>query len=86
MQSLPGEEGQVDFGSGAPIAMAVSRADWYDPDLNPKIQSFCEHDGTVILPTKPYTPRHKGKIERGDRLCQKQCVERSHLCQPGAAK
>ena len=124
MESLPGEEGQVDFGSGVPIVMAVgkrkkshvfrvvlsysrkgysealfrqrtesfiralenafwhfggvpktlvidnlkaavSRADWYDPDLNPKIQSFCDHYGTVILPTKPYTPRHKGKIERG---------------------
>lgn len=47
------------------LSAAVSRADWYDPDLNPKIQSFCEHYGTVILPTKPYTPRHKGKIERG---------------------
>ena len=35
------------------------------PDLNPKIQSFCEHYGVVILPTKPRTPRHKGKIESG---------------------
>ena len=40
-------------------------ADWYDPDLHPKIQSFCQHYGTVILPTKPRTPRHKGKVERG---------------------
>ena len=47
------------------LGAAVSRADWYDPDLNPKIESFCRHYGTVILPTKPYTPRHKGKIERG---------------------
>jgi len=47
------------------LKAAVSKADWYDPDLNPKIQSFCQHYGTVILPTKPYTPRHKGKIEKG---------------------
>jgi len=47
------------------LRAAVSRADWYDPDLNPKVQSFCRHYGTVILPTKPYTPRHKGKVERG---------------------
>jgi len=33
--------------------------------LNPKLLSFCRHYGTVILPTKPRTPRHKGKIERG---------------------
>jgi hypothetical protein len=47
------------------LKAAVTRADWYDPQVNPKIQSFAEHYGTVILPTKPYMPRHKGKIERG---------------------
>jgi hypothetical protein len=47
------------------LRAAVKNADWYDPDIHPKIQSFCEHYGTVILPTKPYTPRHKGKVERG---------------------
>jgi hypothetical protein len=124
MECEPGQEGQVDFGAGAPIISAegkrkkshvfritlsssrkgyseavfrqttedyiralensfwhfggaprtlvidnlkaaVNKADWYDPELHPKIQSFCEHYGTVILPTKPYTPRHKGKIECG---------------------
>lgn len=47
------------------LKAAVSRADWYDPDLNPKIQAFARHYGTTILPTRPYTPRHKGKVERG---------------------
>jgi transposase len=47
------------------LKAAVKHPDWYDPELNPKVQSFCEHYGTVILPTKPYTPRHKGKVERG---------------------
>ena len=47
------------------LKAAVIKADWYDPDLNPKLQSFCEHYGTVLLPTKPRTPRHKGKVERG---------------------
>jgi transposase len=120
----PGEEAQVDFGTGAPIRLAegrlrrphvfrivlsysrkgyseavsrqttdsflrslenafwhfggvpqrlvldnlraaVSKADWFDPDLNPKVQAFCQHYGLVMLPTKPRTPRHKGKIERG---------------------
>jgi len=46
------------------LKAAVKNADWYDPDVHPRIQSFCEHYGTVILPTKPYMPRHKGKIER----------------------
>ncbi|MBE7457302.1 MAG: IS21 family transposase [Planctomycetia bacterium] len=47
------------------LRAAVTQADWFDPQLNPKVRSFCEHYGTGILPTRPYTPRHKGKIERG---------------------
>lgn len=47
------------------LRAAVTRADWFDPELNPKVQSFCRHYGVAILPTRPYTPRHKGKIERG---------------------
>ncbi len=47
------------------LKAAVLRPDWFDPDLNPKLQSFAQHYGTVILPTKPRMPRHKGKVERG---------------------
>jgi len=124
MEALPGQEAQIDFGTGAPVInaegkrrrtyvfrmvlscsrkgyseavyrqttedflrcienafwyfggvpktlvidnlkAAVTRADWYDPDVHPMVLSFAEHYGTVILPTKAYTPRHKGKIERG---------------------
>jgi transposase len=124
LERLPGEEAQVDYGTGAPIIgtdgkrhrthvfrivlshsrkaysevsyrqttedflravenafwhfggvprtlvidnlrAAVHQPDWFDPELNPKLVSFCQHYGTVILPTKSYTPRHKGKIERG---------------------
>jgi transposase len=46
------------------LKAAVTKADWFDPDLNPKIVAFCEHYGTVVLPTKVRTPRHKGKVER----------------------
>lgn len=47
------------------LKAAVGQADWYDPEVHPKIQSFCRHYGTGILPTRPRTPRHKGKVERG---------------------
>ena len=47
------------------LKAAVSHPDWFDPELTPKVQSFCQHYGTVILPTRPYTPRHKGKVESG---------------------
>jgi len=124
IETEPGEEAQVDFGTGAPLLMpngrrkrthvfrivlscsrrgyskavarqttdeflgaledafwhfggvprvivldnlkaAVTKADWYDPELNPKILSFAQHYGCVFLPTKPRMPRHKGKVERG---------------------
>ena len=124
MECGPGEEAQVDFGTGAPVVTpngkrrktnvfrivlshsrkaysestftqttedffrclenafahfggvpktlvidnlkaAVAHPDWFDPELTPKVQSFCRHYSTVILPTKPYMPRHKGKVESG---------------------
>ena len=47
------------------LKAAVKKADWFDPEINPKVRSFGAHYGTVFLPTRPYTPRHKGKVERG---------------------
>jgi transposase len=47
------------------LKAAVARADWYDPEVHPKLQSFAQHYGTVFLPTKPYTPRHSGTELRG---------------------
>ena len=124
LECSPGEEAQVDFGSGAPLVgadgkrrkthvfrivlsysrkgysevtfrqttddflralengfryfggvprtlvidnlkAAVAHPDWFDPELTRKVQAFCDHYGTVILPTRPYMPRHKGKVESG---------------------
>jgi transposase len=47
------------------LRAAVTKADWFDPELNPKVRSFGEHYGVVFLPTRPRTPRHKGKVEKG---------------------
>lgn len=47
------------------LKAAVPQADWYDPEIHPKLRAFAAHYGTAILPTRPYTPRHKGKIEAG---------------------
>ncbi len=47
------------------LKAAVKHPDWFDPELVPKAAAFAAHYGTVILPTKPYMPRHKGKVERG---------------------
>lgn len=47
------------------LKAGVVQPDWFDPELNPKLRSFAEHYGLAILPTRPRTPRHKGKIESG---------------------
>lgn len=65
-------ENAIRYFGGAPkrlvidnLKAAVAKADWYDPEIHPKLQSFARHYGTVILPTKPYKPEHKGKVESG---------------------
>jgi transposase len=47
------------------LRAAVTKADWYEPELNPKIEAFARHYGAVFLPTRPRMPRHKGKVEKG---------------------
>jgi transposase len=43
------------------MTSGVSRACYYDPDSNTKYLAFSRHWGFAPLPTKPYTPREKGK-------------------------
>jgi transposase len=43
----------------------VIKADWYEPEINPKLRSFAEHYGTVIMPARPYRATDKGKVESG---------------------
>lgn len=45
------------------LRAAVHQADWCDPDLNPKLLSFCRHYRCALLPCLPRTPEHKGKVE-----------------------
>lgn len=45
------------------LKAAVLRFDFADPDLNPKLAAFARHYGVIVLPCKPRTPEHKGKVE-----------------------
>ena len=47
------------------LKAAVLKADWFDPEINPKLRDFCRHYGVHVIPCRPYTPQHKGKVERG---------------------
>ena len=45
------------------LKAAVLKADFADPELNPKLLEFGRHYGVAILPCLPRTPEHKGKVE-----------------------
>jgi hypothetical protein len=42
---------------------SVTKADWYDPDLNPDFSNFCEYYGTAAVPARPRRPTDKNLIE-----------------------
>ena len=43
----------------------VTRACFYDPEINVLYQALADHYGFTPLPIRPRTPRHDGKVERG---------------------
>ena len=57
------------------LKAAVINADWFDPDLNPRIVSFARHYGFALLPTRPASPREKGKIESGIKYVKNNAVK-----------
>jgi hypothetical protein len=57
------------------LKAAVLDADWFDPNLNPKMADFAKHYGTVVLPTQPARPEHKGKIEAGVKYAQNNALK-----------
>jgi len=47
------------------LKAAVLKADWFDPEINPKLADFCRHYRIHVMPCRPAKPQHKGKVERG---------------------
>lgn len=46
------------------LKAAVLKADWFDPQINPKLAEFCRHYQIHVMPCRPGKPEHKGKVER----------------------
>jgi transposase len=38
---------------------AVLKADWFDPEINPKLADFCRHYSMHVVPCRPAMPQHK---------------------------
>lgn len=47
------------------LKSGVSRADYYDPDLNPTYADLSRHYGAVVIPARKRKPRDKAKVEQG---------------------
>jgi transposase len=45
------------------LKAAVLKADWYEPELNPKLLNFARHYGFTLMPARPNRPTDKGKVE-----------------------
>ena len=57
---------------GVPVAITpdnlksgVTKACYYDPEINRSYSELADHYGTVILPTRTYRPRDKAAVEAG---------------------
>jgi len=73
----------LNFFGGVPGAVVpdnlksgVTKACYYDPEINPTYQSFAEHYGLAILPARGGRPKDKAKVEAGVLLVQRWILAR----------
>lgn len=58
------------------LKSGVSKACRYDPEVNPSYQQFAAHYGVAILPTRPYKPKDKAKVEVGVQIVERWIMAR----------
>ena len=58
------------------LKSAVTRADKYDPDVNPDYAAMARHYGTAVMPTRGYKPQDKAKVEQSVKLVQRWILAR----------
>ena len=63
------------FMQGVPAAIVpdclksgVTKADKYEPDINPEYDDFADHYGTTILPARPYHAQDKALVENAVKI------------------
>ena len=58
------------------LKSGVSKASYYDPDINPTYQEMAAHYGTIVLPARVRKPRDKAKAEAGVQLVERWILAR----------
>jgi transposase len=68
------------------LKSAVTRACRYEPTVQRDYQELAEHYGAAILPTRPYKPRDKAKVEVAVQIAQRWILARlRNVCRVTAA-
>lgn len=58
------------------LKSGVSRACYYDPEINPTYQDMASHYGVVVLPARIREPRDKAKVETAVQIVERQILAR----------
>jgi transposase len=58
------------------LKSAVTKADNYDPDVNPDYASMARHYGSAVMPTRGYKPKDKAHVELSVKLVQRWILAR----------
>ncbi len=58
------------------LKSGVTKACWYDPEVNPSYLELARHFGTVILPTRTAKPRDKAAVEVGVQVAERWILAR----------
>ncbi|MEM6533028.1 MAG: IS21 family transposase [Myxococcota bacterium] len=78
---LDGHVRAYEFFDGVPeitvpdnLKAGVTKACFYDPDINRVYLELSEHYGTVVIPTRVRKPRDKAKVENGVQQVERWCL------------
>jgi len=84
---LHGIEQALWFFGGVPVMLVpdnpkplVDRVDSHEPQLNPTVEDFAHHYGTVVLPARVRKPQDKAKVEVSVQIVQRWILARLRHC------
>ena len=58
------------------LKSGITKADNYDPDINPDYAAMARHYGTAVMPTRSRKPQDKAHVELGVKLMQRWILAR----------
>jgi len=56
------------------LKSGVTKACYYEPDINPSYQDLAAHYGVAVIPTRVKKPRDKGKVEKSVQVVERRIL------------